>query len=206
MARLSRGRLVALLGVALLAGAGPLSTALASAWAVRSRPAPADVIVVLGGGATWPGELLCASIIRVQHGALLYRRGLAPQMLISGGKKNEGAPIPTEARLMGDLAQGLGVPPEALVLEERSRTTWENGVETASLMRTRGWRRAILVTDAIHMRRAGLVFSHLGIETTAASAPTPWGLASWPHEGLTLLFDLAYEVAATVVYKFRGWV
>jgi uncharacterized SAM-binding protein YcdF (DUF218 family) len=199
-------RLVLALGLTVgLALSGPLASLAASLWEVGSPPSPADVIVVLGGGVTWPGELTCQSLVRAQHGAFLYREGLAPRVILSGGGKRGDARVPTEAQLMAQLVRGLGVPESAILIEDQSRRTRENATRSAALMRREHLRKALLVTDAIHMRRARLAFLKAGADVSPATCPTPWALALWPHQGLFLLGDLAYEVFALGFYKLWGW-
>jgi uncharacterized SAM-binding protein YcdF (DUF218 family) len=188
-----------------LALSGPLASLVARAWTVRSSSRSADVIVVLGGGVTWPGILTCESVFRAQHAALLYRENRAPLVLLSGGRKRGRLDLPTEAGLMAQLIRGLGVPTSAILLEEHSTRTRENGLESIALMRSHNLQSALLVTDAVHMRRAQGVFARLGADAAPSVAPTPWIFARWPHEALTLAVDLGYEWAALGFYKLRGW-
>jgi uncharacterized SAM-binding protein YcdF (DUF218 family) len=201
-----RWRLALALGLTVgLASSGPLASLAASLWEVRSSSGRADVIVVLGGGVTWPGELTCQSLVRAQHGAFLYREGLAPRVILSGGLKRDDARVPTEAELMAQLVTGLGVPQSAILIEDESRSTRDNATRSLALMRREHLRKALLVTDAIHMRRARLAFLKAGADVSPAASPTPWALARWPHQGVFLLGDLAYEALALGFYELRGW-
>jgi uncharacterized SAM-binding protein YcdF (DUF218 family) len=71
---------------------------------------------------------------------------------------------------MRDFFLELGIPPSDLIVEDRSRTTYENAVETAKLLRQIGVRKVILVTDATHMARAVGVFRKQGIESIPSSS------------------------------------
>ena len=65
---------------------------------------------------------------------------------------------------MADLLAEWGVPREAILLEEGSRTTSENAAATAQRLRAKGVRRVLLVTSSIHMRRALASFRAEGLE------------------------------------------
>ena len=120
----------------------------------------ADAIVVLGGGAyEWtlrtsdnPDDLVNS---RLAAGARAWRAGLAPTVILSGGR---GRPGHTEAQNMAKAMARFGVPASALVLEQRSRDTRDNAAFTAILARERGMKRVLLVTSALHMPRASLLF------------------------------------------------
>ena len=118
----------------------------------------AQAIVVLGGGVTPPeraGELpdLTAAADRVWHGARLFHAGKAPLLVLSGGS-NPAVSASSEAEAMRLLLSDLGVPADALVLEARSRNTRDNARYTAELLRPRGVSHILLVSSALHMRRA----------------------------------------------------
>jgi uncharacterized SAM-binding protein YcdF (DUF218 family) len=71
---------------------------------------------------------------------------------------------PTEAEMMRRIAAGAGVPADALILEDKSHSTEENLANAKALMDTRGWRRALVVSDPFHLLRAELVARDLGID------------------------------------------
>lgn len=183
----------------------PLPNLAARQWAIQADLQPADAIVVLGGGVTWPGHLLCDSVQRLQHGVRLYQEGYARRLILSGGTRRGDQPLPAEADLMAEIAVRLGVRPEDLVLERDSLRTYENGREVAAIMRREGWASALLVTDALHMRRARLVFDRLGIRIAPAPSPTGELLAETPGGRLKVLESLWHELVGTALYKLRGW-
>ena len=72
---------------------------------------------------------------------------------------------------MRDLALAAGVAAGArLVLETESRSTIENARCSARIMRARGWTKALVVTDAVHLPRALMAFRAFGIEAKGAAA------------------------------------
>ena len=201
-----------------------LPDALASSLERRYPPvapadsASADAIVVLGGclaPAIFPrlSEELDEASDRMLHGARLYRAGKAPVVVLSGGNLPwSSAPRP-EAESMAAFVEEWGVPRSAMIVEARSRTTRENAVESARLLRARGVRSILLVTSAMHMPRAVEAFGPTGLRVI----PSPAGfgvvdsknrpLLSWlPSSGAIGRFQGAlWEEGGRLYYRYRGW-
>lgn len=123
------------------------------------RPLPPglkpDVILVPGQELTAQGEAIPLLHNRVLQAVRLWERGVAPRLLVSGGKPRAGI---TEAEKMRDLAIAAGVPPECVVLETAATTSQENAIYAARIMLKRRWRTALVVTDAHHILYAMPVF------------------------------------------------
>ncbi|MBC7348297.1 MAG: YdcF family protein [Clostridia bacterium] len=113
--------------------------------------APADVIIVLSGER---GE-------RVETAVELYRQGLAPRLLLTGGPVEWNVPA---ADIMAWQAKSLGVPEENMVLERRASSTYENAVYSLAILKERGWRSAIVVTSPYHLRRTRFIFERVSAE------------------------------------------
>jgi uncharacterized SAM-binding protein YcdF (DUF218 family) len=195
----------ALVALTVLGAAASPAPALATrAWTVSEPPRRADVIVVLGGGVTWPGYLMCDSFARLRQGVWLHDRGYAERLLFSGA--SGGAPrVRPEAEIMREVAVQMGVPPEDIVVEPRALRTWDNGREVAAIMRREGWTSALLVTDALHMRRARRVFARQGIEAVPSPSYSPELIGHSPAHGLLMLQEIGYEAAALLFYRLKGW-
>ncbi|KGQ19840.1 putative membrane protein [Lysobacter dokdonensis DS-58] len=134
----------------------------------------ADAIVVLGGGGyTWinrPGVTLDdLKYSRLAQGARLYIAGRAPRVILSGG----GEGVRTEARNMARGMRKFGVPDTALLLEERSTDTTTNARYSAQIARRNGVRSVLLVTSAIHMPRASVLFRGAGLDVIEVPVPEP---------------------------------
>jgi uncharacterized SAM-binding protein YcdF (DUF218 family) len=127
---------------------------------------PFDAIVVLGAAVGADGRPGKALRRRVAEGVRRLEAGAAPVLLLSGGK---GDGVPAEAEAMRDLALAAGVAEARLVLETESRSTLENARCSARIMRARGWTKALVVTDAVHLPRALMAFRALGIEAKGAA-------------------------------------
>jgi uncharacterized SAM-binding protein YcdF (DUF218 family) len=121
----------------------------------------------------------------VWHGARLYHAGKAPRVIVSGGTDARRDDRP-EAQAMQVFLRDLGVPASALLLEDRSINTRENARYTAALLQPRGQRHVLLVTSALHMRRAVALFEAEGLKVTPAAtdheaqSPPAW---LWLPEG-----------------------
>lgn len=152
-----------------------------------TRLRPADVIVVLGHPANADGTPSPAMQEQVALAAALYRAGLAPALLFTGGAVyNEHV----EAQVMADLAVQQGVPAAAAATEAHSRDTVENARYCRQIMQARGWRDAIIVTTPYHVRRASRVFRLAGMPHQMAYPAHSHELASWPARGRALRWDL----------------
>jgi uncharacterized SAM-binding protein YcdF (DUF218 family) len=141
----------------------------------EGRPAGADAIVVLSAGVIppdpggGPAELDEDSIRRCLYAARLYHQGEPCPVLVSGGKVDPESPAPPCAELMRDFLVQLGVRPSDILVEDTSRTTYENAVESARLLRRHRLDRAVLVTDAVDMFRAVACFRKQGLEVAPAA-------------------------------------
>jgi uncharacterized SAM-binding protein YcdF (DUF218 family) len=136
----------------------------------------ADAVVVLGAAPVRPGVPSAAMRRRVVHAVdVLARRGI-DQLLVSGGVVG---PPPAEAVVMRALALELGVDPARIVVEDCSRNTFENAVYSGRIMRDRGWRRLVVVTDGFHMPRALYVFRRLGLSVVGDPVQDRHGIGPW---------------------------
>ena len=129
----------------------------------RSYPA----IIVLGARVLPDGTPSRALLARVERAAELFHEGRAPLLVLTGGKGDQG---PSEAQVMLRIARDLGVPESACLLEEASRSTWENAKFTARLLDARGIREAIVVTDPYHLFRARQNFFAHGLDVVTVAA------------------------------------
>jgi uncharacterized SAM-binding protein YcdF (DUF218 family) len=142
---------------------------------LEHRPADAQAIVVLSSGVLPPDgprtqpELDHDSILRCQHAARLYHQGPPCKLIVSGGKVHPEEPGPAEARVMADFLVQLGVKEADLLIEDQSRSTYENAVQSTHLLKQSGIDKAVLVTDAVDMYRAMCCFRKQG----AALTPSP---------------------------------
>ncbi len=146
----------------------PLCLSLLDAYGFQDRAQPADAIVVLGSR-VYPGARPGPSLTRrALHAAALYAQGLAPRIVCTGGQGDPGEP--SEAQVACRLIAAQGVPPQALLLEDRSRSTEENALYSAALLAPLGARRVIVVSDSYHLYRADVLFRRAGLEPVSSPA------------------------------------
>lgn len=197
-----------------------LGSFLEEQYAVRSinELPKADAIVVLGGNTganrqNWFELELDADSAhrRVDTAKALYQAGKAPKIIVSGGA-NEG--VISEARGMEFALRNLGVPAEAIIREDFSRTTRENALFTKRTMAEHDINSVLVVTSALHMPRAMGVFHHLDVESYAAPNPPQIVIpADDPNFNLYLpnrralgaSRSIIKEYLGYLVYYFRGW-
>ena len=135
----------------------------------RDDARPADAIIVLGAAA-YDARPSPVFEERIRHGLNLYRAGYAPVLLFTGGY-GTGARF-AESQVAQRYAVRQGIPEDAILIETSSRTTLQNLVEARELMRERRLRRAIIVSDPLHMARALRLCRQLGIEATGSPTPS----------------------------------
>jgi uncharacterized SAM-binding protein YcdF (DUF218 family) len=142
-------------------------------------PSHVDGILILGNGLDpkiyasrgVPNEQ--PSEQRIVAGAELARRFPRAKVVFSGGS---GALFggDSEAGVARMILMDLGVPARQILLEDKSRDTWENLVFTRRLVSPKAGETWILVTSAIHMPRAMGIAHRVG-----------WQMIPWPAEYIT---------------------
>jgi len=188
---------------------------------VQPADAPtAGAIVLLGGALSVPHPPLFwmdlnQSADRILHAARLWRAGKAPLVISSGGGGSYTGGPQTPADAMADLLVEWGVPRDAILLERRSRDTWENALFSKELLDERGIRDVLVVTSAAHMPRSLAVFRSLGLNALPAATDYAGG-ASIDHSNPTVWLPDAGALWATAagvkeylgiaVYWMRGWI
>jgi uncharacterized SAM-binding protein YcdF (DUF218 family) len=195
-----------LMGVALflLSAFSPLSNVLYRWSASPSNVQPADAIVVLGAHIAENGQLSAESLRRALRGITLYRAGLAP-IIVFSGIPNQDVPGPSEAAVRAKLARELGIPAEAILIEERAYTTREEADRVRQTLHGRGARRVLLVTDPQHMRRAAALFEQLGFQVRPAAADYPRSAATSPEGRLRLMRETLGELLSLTYHRLAGY-
>jgi uncharacterized SAM-binding protein YcdF (DUF218 family) len=192
---------ITLVAIVLLAFT-PLPNVAARTLGAPARLEAADAIVVLGSGVRPGGELTDASLRRALYGVVLYRRGLAPVIVLSGPANRAGI---VEARVRADLARTLGVPATAIVTLEEARTTREEARDTAAVLRPRGLLRVLVVSDSLHLVRGVGVFEQAGFVALAAPVDEVFQSDDKPEDRLQLARNALREVVARVYYRLARY-
>ncbi|HEV2899074.1 MAG TPA: YdcF family protein [Pseudaminobacter sp.] len=171
-------------------------------------PATVDGIVVLGGGFEGAVNLarggyeLNSGGDRFVEAAILARRHPGAKIVVTGGTgalilQGEG-----DADTAPRLLTALGVAPERLILENRSRNTYENAVFTKELVTPRPGETWLLVTSAFHMPRSMALFRKAGFDVL----PWPVDYRTSGREGLGVLRDNATDAMQNTTIAIREWI
>jgi uncharacterized SAM-binding protein YcdF (DUF218 family) len=188
------------------------------------NPIPqADCIVILSGGTRSripprPTIEITEAGERVLYGAYLYRQGKAPRVISTGGLANPLVGQRAYADDMADLLEMLSVPHDAVIKETNARDTHDHATNLYPLFRERGFKRALLVTSAMHMPRSVGVFRRLCPGIEFIPAPTDFHITElrlpWYRElvalvptsaNLTQFSETMHEYVGMAWYKMRGW-
>jgi uncharacterized SAM-binding protein YcdF (DUF218 family) len=151
-----------------LAGLWLLSLALVILWERLDTQKRAHAIVVLGA-AQWDGRPSPVLRARVDHAIQLWRRGLAPRLIVTGGRGQ--GDTTTEAAVERRYAISHGIPPAAIMLEAEGRTTSESLRNVAAMMNP-GERDVILVSDPFHMLRLSILARRFGLRPRTSPTRT----------------------------------
>jgi uncharacterized SAM-binding protein YcdF (DUF218 family) len=131
----------------------------------------ADAIVVLGA-AQYNGRPSPVLRARLDHGLVLYREGVAPTIIVTGGI-GTGDKV-SEATVSRRYLVSQGVPDSAVVVRPEGRSTLSSIHSVAEWTRDRQVNRVVLVSDPFHMLRLQLEATRAGLKPTispTASSP-----------------------------------
>jgi uncharacterized SAM-binding protein YcdF (DUF218 family) len=217
------GRRLTVIAVVLLAIAGfsPLGALLSQQLEDRFPPPPAQMpapfgIIVLGGAidadltAVRGVPTLLSSGARLTAAAALARRFPNARLVFTGGSGfiSGGA---SEAPATRNLWLSLGIPAAQIIIEGKSRNTWENAQYTRALLHPMPDETWLLVTSAWHMPRAMGVFRKAGFNVIAYPVDyrsygdkRDWYPAWRALDAMTMLDDAMHEWIGLVAYRLRG--
>ena len=133
---------------------------------------------------------------RTRHAGGLYFRGEVDLLIPTGG---EGEHPPSEAEVMAGILREMGVPGEAILREDRARSTWESALLVAGITRGRGLGEVLVVTDPLHCVRTVAAVRRAGLQ--ASDEPvyiSPMWRERWSRRG-----QFVRESGALVWYRIR---
>ena len=172
----------------------------------------ADAIVLLGGGVwgttNYPYAMLKDGADRAWHAARLWKAGKAPIIIPS----NIGAEL-GDVKLLVDL----GVPREAVILENKAVNTEENAKFVREILnrvghveRVNGWKpKVLLVTSACHMKRSLYMFEKYAPEIECIPAATDYQALPWkdlPFRFRSLLPSIdAFARNNSFIHEYIGY-
>ena len=148
---------------------------------------PADAIVVFGA-AEYDGRPSPVFRARLEHARDLYRMGLAPVVITTGGAASD--PNFSEGGVGRDYLMNRGVPESALIAETQASDTAESAERIAVIMRANHMRTCIAVSDAYHVFRIRKLLEHEGVQVFVAPRPDSRPRSVW-QRGTALLRESA---------------
>ncbi|MGZ8263963.1 MAG: YdcF family protein [Burkholderiales bacterium] len=166
--------------------------------ATRAQPLVEGDAIVVFGAAVWEGGPSATLRRRTLRSAELYKQGLAPVIVCSGGFSGG----VSEPRAMAEILIAEGVPPSAIVLDEAGVTTRETILSILQLGRGQ-WRRVLAVSSPFHLLRIVEESRRRGIEALPCPAWRP--PAGGPAAKLRLLIwdarQYGREIVAVWAYR-----
>jgi uncharacterized SAM-binding protein YcdF (DUF218 family) len=157
-------------------------------------PRASDAIVVMGA-AQWDGRPSPVLAARLDQAVALYDRGVAPFVVVTGGKQP--ADRFTEAGVAREYLEEQGVPAAAILSEDRGRTSWESLQAVDVLLGERALTSVVLVSDPYHSLRIRSMARSLGLDAVTSPTRTSPEPDVGRHE-----FG---ETAAVALGRIIGW-
>jgi len=178
---------------------------------------PIDGIIVLGG-AEDPGiaderhvEALNEAAERITEAVVLARRFPHAKVVYTSGSVRVLRAPRIGADAGAHVLEDLGISRDRLILERRSRNTWQNAVYTKALVNPKPGERWLLITSAAHMPRAMGVFGKAGFPVEPwpvdyrTAGPVAYGdFFDAPSRGLRRLDEVMHEWIGLLIYWLTG--
>jgi len=180
---------------------------------------PPDGIIVLGGAIDDVTSAARGQTIfdeggeRITETVILAKRYPEARIVYTGGTASfvPGA-FSTEALRARQLMAQMGIAPERITIEDKSRNTEENARFTAAIVHPEPSQRWIIVTSAFHMPRAMGVFEKAGFQPIAYPVSFytlgRWTddlrLEFWPARNLRVLELALHEWIGLAAYRASG--
>jgi len=175
-----------------------LGVTFAQVWLAASRDeaGPAQAIVVFGT-AQYNGTPSPVLAARLDHAVDLYRRRLAPVIVVTGG--NQPGDRYTEAGASADYLLRRGVPDSDVLREVSGTTSWQSLAAAANFLGDRDINDVLLVSDPFHSYRIRAMASELGLEGRFSPTRTS------PIHGMEEARYMVRETAAVAVGRIIGY-
>ncbi len=143
----------------------------------------------------------------------LYQQGVIKYIVVSGGSGQLSMEEPSEADFLQQELIANKVDPSAIFIENKSKNTFENASFSKRVMDSMQWSGPyVLITSALHLRRALKVFDKAGIAVAAYPSsfdviesrftwldyfwPSPELMSRWP--------SVIKEMVGLAVYSVTG--
>ena len=170
---------------------------------VRIEP---DAIIVLGSGLI--GDKVPPLLAqRLTKGKTIYEQFEGrPKLIVSGGQGAD--ELTSEAAAMANYLMEQGVQKDAILIENRSRTTFENLTFSKAILEEQGLGKSVLVvTNSFHALRAGVFMRRLKIPGRSVGSKTAFYYlpSAWIRETVGLVSLYWKWHAAFLAFLFLPW-
>ena len=170
---------------------------------IRKEP---DVIIVLGSGLI--GDKVPPLLAqRLTKAKTIYEQFEGrPKLIVSGGQGAD--ELISEAEAMANYLMEQGVPQEDILIENRSRTTFENLTFSKAILEDQGLGKSVLVvTNSFHALRAGVFMRRLKIPGRSVGSKTAFYYlpSAWIRETVGLVSLYWKWHAAFLAFLFLPW-
>jgi uncharacterized SAM-binding protein YcdF (DUF218 family) len=147
--------------------------------AARSDDERRSQAVIVLGAAQYNGRPSPDYRARLDHAADLYRRHVAPLVVVTGGRQ-PGDRF-TESSAGADYLHGRGVPDTAIQRESTSHNSFEELAASARFLKPEHITRVVLVSDPFHSLRIQLIADEVGLDAVTSPTRTSpiTGLSEW---------------------------
>ena len=151
----------------------------------------ADVIAIFGA-AEYAGRPSPVYRARLDHGYELFRKGMAPVVITTGGAAQD--PDFSEGGVGRDYLLRRGVPEQALIAETQGSDTAQSAARVANIMRANGMHSCIAVSDAYHVFRIRALLEHEGVQVELAPRPESRPHPLWERLAAVMREAMSYLV------------
>jgi len=149
----------------------------------------ADAIIFFGA-AEYDGRPSPVFRARLDHADDLFREGLAPVVITTGGYASD--PNFSEGGVGHDYLMRRGVPESALIAETQASDTAESAERVAVIMRVNHMKSSIAVSDAYHVFRIRKLLEHQGVQVFLAPRPDSRPKSAWQRGVAVMRESMSY--------------
>jgi len=178
------------------------------AWMARPLMLPprlekADAIVVLAAGTYASGAPTFSGLQRTLHGFTLFKKGLAPLLILSTSEVIEPSGV-RESGWVASLAALVGVASPQVEIVQEGTTTRTEALAIIPRLESRGVRRILLVTNGAHIFRSVKTFARHGLEVLPAPVQTAGNAHEARESYWGSFYATVHEWLGIGVYWLRG--
>lgn len=176
-----------------------------------------DIGIVLTGMSSGridhPGMHFESGADRFTSAVELYHKGVIKKILFTGGSGLINDVNYSESPFLRQLALTYQVPDSCIIIETKSRNTYENAAFSKPIIDSLAVKHSLLITSAFHMKRSIRCFNQLNISVTPyptdfrASKLDPSIYNIFPSTGALFAWDtILHEYFGLIYYKLKGYI